>query len=143
MNLLPPPKAKLIELQGSLEEQRRAIFFLLFSQSEITIFIDCLGRVSKAQPPPYHLPFVLHIHQQEHRIILSMLQILKRILCVKHVVVDPINAVETQNLGVFINLLRTLHPSLQFFLLIERKQHLLIHTDIKLITTQLLEVHNP
>ena len=133
-------KARIISIQGSLEEQRRCIFSFLCFTSRYTLFIDCEERISKAFSPSVSLPFVLYVAQIHVSFLISVIDILQRKLSLKYIILDPVNTLTQQDRAVLISILRFRHPSLVIFLLIDRSHNVLVYVDQYINQHHILEV---
>ena len=135
-----PSKALIFCITGSHEEQRYAILLFLKNTPYVSLFVDCMQRISKSLAIPTNLPWVLHIGYRDIDTILSILQEVQHTVTLKYIVIDPINALSHEHQALFISNIRFLYPHLVFFFLFEHEPDVLMY-DVQTISQhQIMEV---
>ena len=138
--IVSPSQALIFCIPGSHEEQRYAVLLFLKRSPYVSLFVDCMQRISKSLVMPTNLPWVLHIGYRDIDIILSMIQELQHTITLKYVVIDPISALSHEHQALFISNIRFLYPHIVFFFLFEHKQDVLMYDVQKVSQHQLMEV---
>ena len=139
----PAPKAQLIRIQGSLEEQRHCLFHFLHTSAYYTLFIDCEKRISRAFPPPISLPYVVYVEQPHVDFIISVIDILQREIPLRILIIDPIHALKDSERALLISSIRVRYPSLFVFFVIDTEQEVLVYVDRSITKRHIMEVFQP